>query len=83
MAEGRQPVVLIVYDALREDAYWLYVQAYFQRQPNFSLSRAGQTVSVAVPAANKLDATAVRRFASFRNAVDDQTAEVSHNDLFE
>ena len=29
------PVSLIVYDALREDAYWLYVQAYFRRSCKF------------------------------------------------
>lgn len=76
----RQPVIVIVYDALREDAYWLYVQGYFRRQASFDLSRAGQTVTVSVPAANKLNAAAIRRFASFRDAVDDQTAEVFHND---
>ena len=76
----RPPVILIVYDALREDAYWLYVQAYFQRQPNFDLTSVGQSVTVSVPVANKLNAAAVRRFASFRDAVDDQTAEVFHHD---
>ena len=51
----RPPVILIVYDALREDAYWLYVPGL-------------------LPAS-----AAVRRFASFRDAVDDQTAGVSHD----
>ena len=68
----KTPVILIVYDALREDAYWLYVQAYFERMANFDLSRVGKTITVSVPTANKLTAGAVRRFALFRDSISDQ-----------
>lgn len=73
----KPPVILVIYDALREDSYWLYVQAYFERLPNFDLTRIGNTVTVSVPTTHKLDAGAVRRFAIFRDAISDQM-EVTH-----
>lgn len=72
------PVILIVYDALREDAYWLYVQAYFESLADFDLSRVEGSVTVPVPILNKLDAGAVRRFALFRDAISDQLEEINH-----
>ena len=40
------PVILIVYDALREDACWLYVQAYFESLASFDLSRIEGSVTL-------------------------------------
>ena len=72
------PVILIVYDALREDAYWLYVQAYFESLASFDLSRIEGSIMVFVPTLNKMDAGAVRRFALFRDAISDQLEEINH-----
>jgi hypothetical protein len=73
------PVVLIVYDARKEVAYWLYVQSYFRRREDFNLFAAGQTVTLRVPTANVVSTAAVRRFARFRDAVLAQTRKVIHD----
>jgi hypothetical protein len=64
-----QPVILVVYDAPAERAYWLYVQAYFETLSGFDLRRAGQTVTVRVPTANVLDPEAIRTFARYRDRI--------------
>jgi hypothetical protein len=66
------PVILAVYDAQTETAYWLYVQRHFQAQSNFSLFTAGRTVTVHIPVTNVLDLAAIRQFAQFRDAVNRQ-----------
>ena len=70
------PVILIVYDAQADLAYWLYVQAHFasQREP----AGAGQKVTVRIPAVNVLDEAAVRLFAAAKAAIQRQTREVRH-----
>jgi hypothetical protein len=62
------PVILVVYEAPQDRAYWLNVQEYFRGTP--WVKRAGQatTVTVSVPAGNVLDEAAIRRFARFRDA---------------
>ncbi len=75
-----RPVILILYDARKDIAYWLYVQSYFGRLRDFSLFTAGKTVTVHVPAANVLTPAAVRKFARFRDRVVAQTKEVIHDE---
>jgi hypothetical protein len=74
------PVILIVYDARKQVAYWLYVQSYFRRQKGFNLFTAGQTVTVRVPTANVVNTAAMRRFGRFRNRVLEQMREVIHEE---
>ena len=74
------PIILIVYDALADRAYWLYVQRYFQAMPGFNLFAQGKTVTVHIPTSNALDTAAVRLFAHFRDAVSRQTEGIiDHN----
>ena len=63
----RFPVLLIVYDAQEDKAYWLYVQDYFRRQRWARRAGAASTVRIHVPADNVLDEAAVRLFAQFRD----------------
>ena len=63
------PVILVVYDAPADRAYWLYVQAYFEKQPGFNLKRAGESVTVRIPTANVLDPDAIRIFARYRDRI--------------
>ena len=79
LAELR-PVILIVYDARQDVAYWLYVQSYFRRLPEFNLFAVGKTVTVHTPTANVLGPAAVGRFARFRDRVVAQTREVIHDE---
>jgi hypothetical protein len=55
------PVFLIVYDATRRTAYWLYVQNYFQQQPKFLAKKHRNSITVQIPARNRV----TRRFIEF------------------
>jgi hypothetical protein len=72
------PVILILYDGRADIAYWLYVQAHFQRLEGFSLETAAAHVSVRIPTTNVLDQGAVRRFREFRNRVAAQRKDIIH-----
>jgi hypothetical protein len=61
------PVILVLYDAQADQAYWLYVQEYFRQQQWGERARAATTVSVRIPAGNILDDAAIRQFARFRD----------------
>jgi hypothetical protein len=74
------PVILMVYDARKEKAYWLYVQSHFQRLKDFNLFSAGQRVTVQIPVANVLTTSAIRRFARYRNRVLEQMRKVIHDE---
>jgi hypothetical protein len=74
------PVILIIYDARKDTAYWLYVQSYFRRCKGFNLFAAGKTVTIAVPTANVVTPAAVRRFARFRDRVLAQMRKVIHEE---
>jgi hypothetical protein len=74
------PVILIVYDARADVAFWLYVQSHFRRLKDFSVFTVGQTVSVAIPTTNVVTQSAVRRFRMFRNRVLAQISEVVHDE---
>jgi len=63
------PIIVVLYDGSAQAAYWLYVQAHFEKQPDFSLSAAGNTVTVHVDCAQVVDETAIRQFARFRDMV--------------
>ncbi len=78
-ATWADPVILVVYDAQADVAYWLYVQDYMERMPARPRRRLGATVTVYLPRTNVLNCEAVRRFARFRDAVQSQTRGVSHH----
>jgi hypothetical protein len=63
------PVILIVYDASADTAYWLYVQSHFESRRRQLRSRGRATLTVRIPRANVLNQAAVRRFAEFRDRV--------------
>jgi Domain of unknown function (DUF4365) len=63
------PWILIVYDAQVNLAYWLYVQAFFERQVGFDLSQMGDTVTVHLPTSNIVNQEAIRQFARYKEDV--------------
>jgi len=67
------PYILVLYDAQSDIAYWLYVQAYFERRHGFSLDQMGHTVTVRIPKFNVLDEAVVKQFARLKNDVLRQT----------
>jgi hypothetical protein len=74
--EQTMPVILIVYDGKTDLAYWLYVQAYFEKQQGFSPAKMRQKTTVHVPIANTVTQEAIRRFADFRESICRQAREV-------
>jgi hypothetical protein len=73
------PVILVVYDAAADVAYWLYVQAHLARKSRPNPTKGGGLVTVHVPRGNVLNPEAVRRFARFRDQVLTQTAGRIHH----
>ena len=67
--ETTAPVVLVLYDAVGDAAYWLYVQDYLQRRPLLHPTRGAAEVTVRIPRTNVLDSAAVRHFARCRDRV--------------
>ncbi len=63
------PVILVVYDASADRAYWIHVQGYFAALQGFNLFRAAAEITVHLPVRNVLDGPAIRHFAVLRNRV--------------
>jgi hypothetical protein len=61
------PVILVVYDATEDRAYWLHVQGYFAALPDFNLFGIGPKVSVHLSAEQILEPATVRQFAALRD----------------
>jgi hypothetical protein len=61
------PVILVVYDAVTDMAFWLYVQEHFQQKPRFNPDRGSASVTIRIPRANVVNATAMRHFARCRD----------------
>ncbi len=75
------PVILVLYDARADRAYWLYVQAHFESRPDFDLAQAAKRVTVEIPRENVVDREAMRRFARYKKAVlSQQQGRIRHGD---
>jgi hypothetical protein len=66
------PVILIVYDAKKDRAWWLHVQKSLREQWPKARPRVPATMTAYISQANVLDPAAIRQFARFR---DDALAE--------
>jgi hypothetical protein len=60
------PVIFIVYDAPANRAFWIYIQAYFQRDRDFELSLAGDSITVHIDQSNIVNEEAIQQFAHFK-----------------
>lgn len=75
------PVILVVYDAQADTAYWLYIQAHLVRQPIHLSARSASSVTVHVPVVNVLDQAAIRTFARLRDRIHAQVGgRVQHEE---
>jgi Domain of unknown function (DUF4365) len=74
------PVVLAVYDATQDEAYWLYVQEHFESGRAGRLDRAGAKMTVHVPRTNIVTPAAMRCFAGFRDRILLQLGGLTHYD---
>jgi hypothetical protein len=73
------PVILVVYDARDEVAYWLYLQAYFQEQTGFDLAQVGQAMTVYLNRSDLIHQDAIRQFARYKARILDQLLGVRHD----
>jgi hypothetical protein len=73
------PYILVVYDARTEVAYWLYIQAYFERLADFDLSQIGETFTVHLSTENRLSEATIREFRRFKQRVRQQAEGVIHH----
>ena len=60
------PVILILYDARKDRAYWVDIQACLAEKP--SRNRSHATITVYVPIANEVNEEAIRSFRDLRGA---------------
>jgi Domain of unknown function (DUF4365) len=74
------PVILVIYDAAKERAFWLYLQDYFRKRSRFSLFTAGKTATVRIPTMNVVNVSAMGSFRRFRDNVLMQMRELIHGD---
>jgi hypothetical protein len=56
------PVILVLYDAKLDRAYWLSIHAYFGNENAFAKLH-GKTITIPIPAANLINEQAMRDFA--------------------
>ena len=63
------PVIFILYDALKEIAYWLYVQ------PHLKVSKS-KTQRIRIPVSNKINSKAIRKFVSYKNSLVNQQQSI-------
>ncbi len=63
------PVILIVYDAVRDCAYWLYIQEYFENKKNFDIKKVKKYQNVSIPVKNRVSRRSVIKFVKFKKNI--------------
>lgn len=63
------PVILVVYDARADRAWWLHLQQALRQEGRKPAARSKATLTVFIPLTQVLDRAAVRQFRKFRNAI--------------
>jgi hypothetical protein len=69
------PVILIVYDGIKEVAYWLHIQGALGRGQIFRSRRTPLTITLHIPAENIVNEEAMRHIARLKAEVDTETGE--------
>ena len=75
-------VILIVYDAPRDCAFWLHVQGAFSGAEKFRAASGSESSTVRIPIAQKLNRAAIRLFQRLRQAVVERFQEERFFDAF-
>ena len=66
------PVILIVYDASQDLAYWLYLQEFFETSPRFQKPLQQKQIMVHFNKSNVVNREAIERFRHFKQIVLEQ-----------
>ncbi len=75
------PVILVVYDAARDRAYWLYVQAYFIDRSTADLFTGGEMINVHVPTKNRINRRSIQEIAEYQRRIRGQLTGRVHHDV--
>lgn len=62
------PVILVVWDAKAETGYWLHIQDYLEKSPDYPLPDKQAKLQLRLPITNVLDAIAVEKIRHLKNA---------------
>jgi hypothetical protein len=65
------PVVLVLFDASRKKAYWLFIQDYFREDSSRRPGKGAKTVRVRVPQRQVVNRRAVRRWRARKQEIQD------------
>jgi hypothetical protein len=74
------PLILILYDAKADNAYWLHLQPYFVGSRRSPRARPAATTTVYLPRSNVVNETAIQQFAGIRDAVLSRIQRVVFNE---
>jgi hypothetical protein len=74
------PVILAVYDAAQETAYWLYVQGHFGSGRATRFDQESATLTAHVPGTNGVTPAAMRQFGAYRDRILAQLEGLTHDD---
>ena len=66
------PVILILFDASRRRAYWVYVQRYFAEGPSRKPRQGAKTVRVRVPKRQVVSRRAIKTMRAYKQSVLEQ-----------
>jgi hypothetical protein len=66
------PVILILYDASKRRAYWLYIQRYFDENPSRKPKQGAKTVRLRVPKRQVVNRAAIKMMRAYKQRVLEQ-----------
>jgi hypothetical protein len=61
------PVILVLYDALADEAFWLHIQEELVGGRLFELARTGATVTMQIPESQRVGEPAIREFRRLKS----------------
>ena len=74
------PVFLIVYNALNDRAYWLYVQAAFRGARRFQAARGSERLTIRIPSLQVLEPSALGRFREYGQSIVQKMKGIQHEE---
>lgn len=63
------PVVLVMYDAVNDEAFWIHVQEYVQATRSSNVTEFSSSITVRIPASQRLTIEAIRVISRLKEVV--------------
>jgi len=74
------PVILILYDAVNDRAFWLYVQTAFPGARRFQMARGSDRLTIRIPSSQKFDVIALTRLTAYGQRIVAKMKGIQHED---